>query len=74
MGRALRVDPSRPEPAVIVLPVFLEAGGPDVAQQVASSSFRHVYRTLLALADQDAELVAELRRGARRRRHTPDCS
>ncbi|WP_057003389.1 DEAD/DEAH box helicase [Mycobacterium kyorinense] len=74
VGRALRVDPSRPEPAVIVLPVFLEAGGPDVAQQVASSSFRHVYRTLLALADQDAELVAELRRGARRRRHTPDCS
>lgn len=74
VGRALRVDPSRPEPAVIVLPVFVEAGSEDVAQQVAESNFRHVYRTLLALADQDAELVGELRRGLRRRGHTSNPS
>ncbi len=73
IGRALRLDPGREDPAVIVLPVFVDSDG-DLVQQVKSSKFRHVYRTLLALADHDTQLAAELvprsgdRGGARGRR------
>lgn len=67
VGRALRVDPGREDPAVVVLPVLVDADG-DIDAQVASSRFRHVYRTLLALADHDSELAAELARTYRRGR------
>ncbi|MEY8019054.1 DEAD/DEAH box helicase [Mycobacterium servetii] len=67
VGRALRLDPQRADPAVVVLPVFLDAAA-DLHAQVASSRFRHVYRTLLALADQDTELADELSMVYRRRR------
>lgn len=66
VGRALRLDPQREDPAVVVLPVFLDAEE-DLHAQVASSRFRHVYRTLLALADQDTELADELSTIRRRR-------
>ncbi|TMS46976.1 DEAD/DEAH box helicase [Mycobacterium sp. DBP42] len=70
IGRALRLDPGREDPAVIVLPVFVDSAG-DLVQQVKSSKFRHVYRVLLALADHDTQLAAELTprtggRGSRR--------
>lgn len=61
VGRALRTNPDRPDPAVVVLPVFVDAAG-DLDEQVASSRWRHVYRTLLALADHDSELAGELAR------------
>jgi superfamily II DNA or RNA helicase len=61
VGRALRTNPDRSEPAVVVLPVFVDATG-DLDEQVASSRWRHVYRTLLALADHDSELAGELAR------------
>lgn len=66
VGRALRLDPGREDPAVVVLPVLVNTGA-DIDAQVASSRFRHVYRTLLALADHDSELAAELARTHRRR-------
>ncbi|OHV03702.1 hypothetical protein BKN37_13595 [Mycobacterium talmoniae] len=64
VGRALRLDPTRADPAVIVLPVLVDTER-DLAAQVRSSRFRHVYRTLLALADHDTQLADELvrRRG-----------
>lgn len=70
VGRALRVDPQRPGRAVIVLPVFID-DSVDLLEQVGNSAFKHVYRTLLALADQDSALAGELegrrpRRGGRR--------
>ena len=65
VGRALRVDAERPGRAVIVLPVFV-TDGDDIAAQVRSSRFKHVFRTLLALADQDSALAGELA-GHRRR-------
>ncbi|MFV8142074.1 Helicase associated domain protein [Mycolicibacterium senegalense] len=67
IGRALRLDPGREDPAVIVLPVFVDSAG-DIAEQVKSSKFRHVYRTLLALADHDTQLAAELASRGRGRR------
>lgn len=69
VGRALRIDPDRPGRAVIVLPVFIDDRA-DLVEQVRSSRFKHVYRTLLALADQDSALAGELiGRRARRRGH-----
>lgn len=59
VGRALRIDPARPGRAVIVLPVFVDDSA-DLVHQVRSSRFKHVYRTLLALADQDSALAGEL--------------
>ncbi|KAA1248663.1 DEAD/DEAH box helicase [Mycobacterium simiae] len=59
VGRALRLDPGREDPAVVVLPALVDADA-DIDAQVAGSRFRHVYRTLLALADHDSELAAEL--------------
>ncbi|UCN12655.1 MULTISPECIES: DEAD/DEAH box helicase [Mycobacterium avium complex (MAC)] len=59
VGRALRLDPDRDDPAVIVLPVLVDDTC-DLANQVARSRFRHVYRTLLALADQDSQLADEI--------------
>ena len=67
VGRALRLDASRDDPAVILLPVLVAAAG-DIGAQVLSSRWRHVYRTLLALADYDAELAAELATTSRRKR------
>lgn len=61
VGRALRTNPDRQDPAVVVLPVFVDAAG-DLDEQVASSRWRHVYRALLALADHDSELAGELTR------------
>lgn len=65
VGRALRVDPQRSGRAVIVLPVFVD-DSVDLVEQVSNSSFKHVYRTLLALADQDSALAGELQS---RKRH-----
>lgn len=59
VGRALRRDPDRSEPAVIVLPAFVDDEH-DLASQVSLSRFRHVYRTLLALADMDSSMVGSL--------------
>lgn len=67
VGRALRLHPGREDPAVVVLPVLVDVDA-DIDAQVASSRFRHVYRTLLALADHDSELAAELSRTYRRGR------
>jgi superfamily II DNA or RNA helicase len=67
IGRALRLDPQREDPAVVVLPVLVDAAA-DLDSQVASSRFRHVYRTLLALADHDSELADELATYSRRAR------
>lgn len=69
VGRALRLDPDRDDPAVIVLPVLVDDTD-DLANQVARSRFRHVYRTLLALADQDSQLADEIS-GARGRGSSP---
>lgn len=68
VGRALRLDPTRDEPAVIVLPAFVD-DDQDLAEQIPSSRFAHVYRTLMALADLDTELADELmnRRGRAKR-------
>lgn len=65
VGRALRRDPDRSEPAVIVLPAFVDDEH-DLASQVSLSRFRHVYRTLLSLADMDSSMVGALksRRGS----------
>lgn len=68
VGRALRNDPDRPGRAVIVLPVFIDDSC-DLVQQVRSSRFKHVYRTLLALADQDSALAGELA-GRHARQHS----
>lgn len=70
VGRALRLDASRDDPAVILLPVLIDADG-DVHTQVRSSRFAHVYRTLLALADHDTELAAELTSTRRKHRTAP---
>ncbi|MFA4085311.1 Helicase associated domain protein [Mycobacteroides salmoniphilum] len=68
VGRALRIDPQHPDRrAVIVLPVFVADGSP-LAEQVAGSGYKHVYRTLLAMADQDAAIADELANRPRHRR------
>ncbi|SLH38575.1 DEAD/DEAH box helicase [Mycobacteroides abscessus] len=68
VGRALRPNPDRPGQAVIVLPVYAGdcADASDLASQVARSAYKHVYRTLVALADQDSALAGELTGATRR--------
>lgn len=59
VGRALRPHPSRDQPSVVLLPVYLAPGenGDLVAE---ASEFRNVWQILRALRDHDEQLGAQM--------------
>lgn len=60
VGRAMRKNPRREGPALIVLPVIVgDSDDPDEA--LAESNFRHVWSTVRALTDMDPRFEAEVR-------------
>ncbi|WP_370132652.1 Helicase associated domain protein [Streptacidiphilus sp. EB103A] len=65
VGRALRLHPDHDRPALILLPVYLAPGENPVAV-LAGSSYRHVWRVLSALRDQDERMDAALTAARRR--------
>jgi superfamily II DNA or RNA helicase len=61
VGRAMRKNPGREGPALIVLPVIVgDSDDPDAA--LAESNFRHVWATIRALSDMDPRFDNEIRR------------
>ena len=61
VGRAMRKNPRREGPALIVLPVIVgDSDDPDEA--LAESNFRHVWATIRALSDMDPRFDNEIRR------------
>lgn len=61
VGRAMRKNPRREAPALIVLPVIVgDSDDPDEA--LAESNFRHVWSTIRALSDIDPRFENEIRR------------
>ncbi|MDX3694700.1 Helicase associated domain protein [Streptomyces europaeiscabiei] len=65
VGRALRLHPERDRPALILLPVYL-APGENPQAVLEASSFRHVWRVLTTLRDQDERMDAALTSARRR--------
>ncbi|MEU7156085.1 Helicase associated domain protein [Streptomyces chrestomyceticus] len=65
VGRALRLHPDHDRPALILLPVYL-APGENPQAVLASSAFRHVWRVLTTLRDQDERMDAALTAARRR--------
>lgn len=59
VGRALRLHPDHDRPALILLPVYL-APGESPQAVLEASSFRHVWRVLATLRDQDERMDAAL--------------
>ncbi|MFI1408774.1 Helicase associated domain protein [Streptomyces sp. NPDC020707] len=59
VGRALRLHPDHDRPALILLPVYV-APGESPQAVLEASSFRHVWRVLAMLRDQDERMDAAL--------------
>ncbi len=59
VGRALRLHPDHDRPAMILLPVYISPGESPQAV-LEASSFRHVWRVLAILRDQDERMDAAL--------------
>lgn len=59
VGRALRLHPEHDRPALILLPVYL-APGESPQAVLAASKFRHVWKVLATLRDQDERMDAWL--------------
>ncbi|MFJ4003917.1 Helicase associated domain protein [Streptomyces sp. NPDC090023] len=59
VGRALRLHPDHDRPALILLPVYISPGESPQAV-LEASSFRHVWRVLAILRDQDERMDAAL--------------
>ncbi len=59
-GRALRIDPTRPDKrGLIVLPVFHASTG-ELAEMLAAGDFRHVTNVLTALSEVDEVLKGQI--------------
>lgn len=72
VGRAIRKNPDRLNPAIIMVPVYIAPGeSPDAALQ--SSRYRHVWQVIRALRDHDDTLDDELTH-IRRNDYDPDRS
>lgn len=70
VGRAIRKNPDRLAPAIIMVPVYIAPGeSPDAALQ--SSRYRHVWQVIRALRDHDDTLDNELTH-VRRNDYDPD--
>ncbi|MFE3629424.1 DEAD/DEAH box helicase [Streptomyces goshikiensis] len=67
VGRALRLHPDHDRPSLILLPVYL-APGENPQAVLEASAFRHVWRVLSTLRDQDERMDAALT-AARRQLH-----
>ncbi|WP_240152153.1 helicase associated domain-containing protein [Streptomyces mobaraensis] len=65
VGRALRLHPDHDRPALILLPVYV-APGESPQAVLEASSFRHVWRVLATLRDQDERMDAALTTARRR--------
>ncbi|MFC4506625.1 MULTISPECIES: DEAD/DEAH box helicase [Streptomyces] len=65
VGRALRLHPDHDRPALILLPVYI-APGESPQAVLEASSFRHVWRVLATLRDQDERMDAALTTARRR--------
>ncbi|MFE7114079.1 Helicase associated domain protein [Streptomyces sp. NPDC057654] len=65
VGRALRLHPDHDRPALILLPVYV-APGESPQAVLEASSFRHVWRVLATLRDQDERMDAALTAARRR--------
>lgn len=65
VGRALRLHPDHDRPALILLPVYV-APGENAQAVLEASSFRHVWRVLATLRDQDERMDAALTTARRR--------
>lgn len=65
VGRALRLHPDHDRPALILLPVYVSPGESPQAV-LEASSFRHVWRVLATLRDQDERMDAALTTARRR--------
>lgn len=65
VGRALRLHPDHDRPALILLPVYV-APGENPQAVLEDSSFRHVWRVLATLRDQDERMDAALTTARRR--------
>ncbi|MFJ9378925.1 Helicase associated domain protein [Streptomyces sp. NPDC101455] len=65
VGRALRLHPDHDRPALILLPVYV---GPGESPQAVleASDFRHVWRVLAVLRDEDERMEAALTMARRR--------
>lgn len=65
VGRALRLHPDHNRPALILLPVYV-APGESPQAVLEACSFRHVWRVLATLRDQDERMDAALTTARRR--------
>ncbi len=65
VGRALRLHPDHDRPALILLPIYL-APGENPQAVLEASAFRHVWRVLATLRDQDERMDAALTTARRR--------
>ncbi|MFI5748905.1 Helicase associated domain protein [Streptomyces sp. NPDC051644] len=65
VGRALRLHPDHDRPALILLPVYL-APGENPQAVLEASAFRHVWRVLATLRDQDERMDVALTAARRR--------
>lgn len=59
VGRAIRKNPDRAEPAVILVPIYI-APGESPRAVLSGSRYRHVWQVIRALRDHDELLDAEL--------------
>lgn len=70
VGRAIRRNPDRTDPSVVIVPVYLAEGeNPDAV--MSGSTFKHVWQVLNALRDHDAALDSDLA-AIRRNAYDPD--
>ncbi|WP_100514110.1 DEAD/DEAH box helicase [Mycobacteroides abscessus] len=60
VGRAIRKNPHRSDPSIILLPVYI-APGESPAAVLAGSQYRHIWQVIQALRDHDDTLDAQIR-------------
>lgn len=60
VGRAIRKNPHRSDPSIILLPVYV-APGENPSAVLASSQYRHIWQVIQALRDHDDTLDAQIR-------------
>ncbi len=72
VGRAIRRNPERSDPAIILLPVYV-APGESPAAVLSGSEYRHIWQVIQALRDHDDTLDAQIRH-IRRNDYDPDRS
>jgi superfamily II DNA or RNA helicase len=70
VGRAIRRNPYRSTPSIVIVPVYL-AQGESPSAVLSGSTFKHVWQVLNALRDHDAALDAQLS-AIRRNAYDPD--